>query len=310
MSTTTTVAVRPQRIRLRQALAAGPVDLEPAIEVFHRCLQRGWLEGALLDVADYRHVPDGPGVLVVGHDVDYGLTRDALTVTRKRAHDDDAATQVRDLLRMAAVAELALAYDGTLDVRLRRDDVVEVSLLDRRLAAELGGEDGPGDVLAAAVAPAFAAAWGDGGVAVRAHRHRDPRRPLRVLADPGPVATGARDLVDRLGGSRAPMQSPFDVPVEELAARLGDPAVTVLDVREESEYSTANLGGRLIPLAQLPDRLDELDREATVLVHCRAGRRGGLAVRVLREAGFDDAWNVNGALVAWADRVDPTFPRY
>jgi sulfur-carrier protein adenylyltransferase/sulfurtransferase len=86
--------------------------------------------------------------------------------------------------------------------------------------------------------------------------------------------------------------------------------VVVLDVREESEHETVNLGGTLIPLAQLPDRLDELDRDATVLVHCRAGSRGGKAVVLLREAGFDDAWNVNGALVAWADRIDPSTLRY
>ncbi len=84
----------------------------------------------------------------------------------------------------------------------------------------------------------------------------------------------------------------------------------MLDVREESEYETVNLGGTLLPLAQLPDRLDELDRDATILVHCRAGLRGGKAVRVLRDAGFGDAWNVNGALVAWADRIDPDTVRY
>ncbi len=290
------VGLHPQRIAVRLPLRSPIADLEPAIAVFHRCLQRGWLEGQLIDVADYRHVPQGPGVMVVGHDVDLSLTQDALLLTRKRSADHDAATQVADLLRMAAVAVEALAYDGTLplDADLGR---VTVLLLDRLL-------DASGEQLAEAVAPALARAWGTDVDPTPAQRS-DPREPLAVVAEAG-TAVDAAAVVDRLGGSRAPMQSPWDVTVEQFAELREQDGVVVLDVREESEHETANLGGTLLPLAQLPERLDELDRGAKVVVHCRAGIRGGKAVRILRDAGFADAWNVNGALVAWSERIDPS----
>lgn len=316
-ATTVPTALHPQRIAVRFPLAHRIEDLEPAITVFHRCIQRGWLEGQLLDVADYRHVPAGPGVMLVGHDVDYSLWHDTLTVTRKRSADDDAATQVRDLLRAAAVLVEALDYDGTLDVQLG-DHPVAVLLLDRALEAQLGAELADAaddlaeaqDTLAEAVAAAFAEAWADDDPTVWGTGRDDPRAPLTALADWGPRQATPAEVIERLGGSRARMQSPFDITVEEFAERRDEDGVVVLDVREESEYGTVNLGGRLLPLAQLPDRLDELDRDATILVHCRAGVRGGKAVQLLRDAGFDDAWNVNGALVAWADRIDPDTPRY
>ena len=52
---------------------AGTVDLAAAIPVFHRWIQQQALPGLLLDVADYRHVPEGPGVVLVAHEAIYGL---------------------------------------------------------------------------------------------------------------------------------------------------------------------------------------------------------------------------------------------
>lgn len=305
-ATDTTTVLHPQRIAVRFPLRSRIGDLEPAITVFHRCIQRGWLEGRLIDVADYRHVPSGPGVMLVGHDVDYALSHDALVLTRKRSAGDDAATQLADLLRMAAVAVEAFAYDGTLDVDADLGRAT-VTLLDRALETELG--DAVPDVLADAIAPAFHEAW-DHSPAVRGTETDDPRNAPQATADTEDRSVTATDVIERLGGSRAPMQSPFDITVEEFAERREQDDTVVLDVREESEYETVNLDGTLLPLAQLPDRLDELDQDATILVHCRAGLRGGKAVRILRDAGFGDAWNVNGALVAWADRIDPETVRY
>lgn len=302
MSTTTT-ALRPRRLALRFPLRSRIEDLEPAIRVFHRCLQRGWLEGQLIDVADYRHVPSGPGVMLVGHDVDLGLEHDALVLTRKRSADGDAATQLTDLLRMAATAVEAFAYDGTLDVDADLADAT-ITLLDRALAHEL---DDPAAALSAAVAPALTEVWGT-DPQVRAVQDDDPRRAARVQAT-ADAKVSAGDLLDRLGGSRAPGQSPYDITVEEFAALREEGDVLVLDVREESEYETVNLGGTLLPLAELEDRIDEVDRDAQVVVHCRAGWRGGKAVAILREHGIE-AVNVNGALVAWADRIDPDTVRY
>ena len=101
-------------------------------------------------------------------------------------------------------------------------------------------------------------------------------------------------------------QSPWDISVEELKRLLDESAEFVLlDVREVAEYEIANLDGRLIPLGELGGRLEELDREAHLVVHCRSGKRSATAVEVLRGAGFENAWNVQGGILAWAARIDP-----
>jgi len=67
------------------------VDLGDAIPVFHRWIQEGAGEELLIDVADYRHVPAGPGVLLVGHEANYSLDvsfrKLGLLYNRKAAHE-------------------------------------------------------------------------------------------------------------------------------------------------------------------------------------------------------------------------------
>jgi len=102
-----------------------------------------------------------------------------------------------------------------------------------------------------------------------------------------------------------------EITVIELKARLdrGDRPF-MLDVREPSEYDVGNLGARLIPVAALPGRLDELamQREQEIIVHCRSGARSGRAVTMLRENGFARAVNLRGGLLAWRAEIDPEMP--
>jgi len=89
--------------------------------------------------------------------------------------------------------------------------------------------------------------------------------------------------------------------------------VVVLDVREPYEWEICNLavhGARLIPLGQLPDRLDELEKDARLVVHCRTGGRSRAAVELLRNAGFGGAVNLAGGIRAWAGEIDPDMPIY
>jgi rhodanese-related sulfurtransferase len=295
--------MNPARLSVVFPTTTPPADLEPAIAVFHRFIQRGLVEGLILDVADYRHVPRGPGVLLVGHDVDYGVDETGFSVVRKRRADDTAATQLRDLLRMGLGAMDAIAHDGELEVAFDRARFT-VTAIDRRLGD-------PGEVASALqdeIAPLVAELYGpEAKVAVV--EADDPRRAPSVHVEADPQA--ATGVLDALGGAKAPGQSPWDISVEELARlRESDEDFVLLDVREESEYETVNLGGTLIPLGTLSERLGELDREDRIVVHCRAGRRGATAVEQLREAGFADAWNVNGALAAWSERIDPSVPTY
>ena len=49
------------------------VDADAFISVFHEFIREKSVEGILIDVADYSHVPEGPGVVLIGHDVDYSI---------------------------------------------------------------------------------------------------------------------------------------------------------------------------------------------------------------------------------------------
>ena len=98
---------------------------------------------------------------------------------------------------------------------------------------------------------------------------------------------------------------------EELQKRLASGEnIFVLDVREPHEYDICNLRGHLIPLAQLPQRLSELSVDSDIVVHCKSGARSTKAVELLRNAGFSRVSNLSGGIMAWAERVDPTLPRY
>jgi len=106
-------------------------------------------------------------------------------------------------------------------------------------------------------------------------------------------------------------QSPWDISVEQLQSlRASGARFVLLDVREPREYEICNLGGLLIPLGELPARVGELDPKAHVVVHCRSGGRSANAVASLRRAGFDNAWNVQGGILAWIDRIDPSLTKY
>jgi molybdopterin/thiamine biosynthesis adenylyltransferase/rhodanese-related sulfurtransferase len=102
-----------------------------------------------------------------------------------------------------------------------------------------------------------------------------------------------------------------EMQVEELKQKLdaGDD-IFVLDVREPHEYQICNIGGHLIPLGELPKRVNELDSSREIVAHCRSGMRSAKAVDFLKQAGFKKVRNLAGGILAWADRVDPKIPKY
>ncbi|MBW3672167.1 MAG: rhodanese-like domain-containing protein, partial [Acidobacteria bacterium] len=107
---------------------------------------------------------------------------------------------------------------------------------------------------------------------------------------------------------------PDEIGPAELKERLdrGD-HLDLVDVREPFEWRIANLedyGARLIPLAQLEGRLDELDSEQEIVFYCRSGSRSGNVTQYLRERGWDRVRNLRGGILAWGDEVDPSVPRY
>jgi sulfur-carrier protein adenylyltransferase/sulfurtransferase len=102
-----------------------------------------------------------------------------------------------------------------------------------------------------------------------------------------------------------------EITPRELKSRLdrGDD-VFILDVREPHEYQICNLEGKLIPLGELSRRAAELDSSREIVAHCRSGKRSAEAVEFLRQAGFRKIWNLKGGILAWADEVDPSVPKY
>jgi rhodanese-related sulfurtransferase len=86
--------------------------------------------------------------------------------------------------------------------------------------------------------------------------------------------------------------------------------VLVLDVREPHEYAIAHIGGHLIPLGALPHRMEELDPNQKIVVHCKAGIRSQRAAEFLARAGFKKLHNLVGGILGWADAVDPSVRKY
>ncbi len=68
----------------------------------------------------------------------------------------------------------------------------------------------------------------------------------------------------------------------------------------------------MIPVEELADRLDEVQaqRDQEIVVHCRSGVRSARAVRLLHEAGFTHAVNLQGGILAWSDEIDPSVLKY
>lgn len=94
----------------------------------------------------------------------------------------------------------------------------------------------------------------------------------------------------------------IDIPALQRALHDGAP---VIDVRRHDEYETSHVPGvRLIPLDEVPERVDEIPDDQTVYVICRSGARSGRAVEFLRTRGID-AVNVSGGTMAWVEAGNP-----
>ena len=99
--------------------------------------------------------------------------------------------------------------------------------------------------------------------------------------------------------------------VKELKQRLdaGDD-LFILDVREPYEYQIANIGGTLIPMNNVPQRLAEIDRNREIVVQCRSGGRSQRVAEFLASQGYPNVKNLAGGILAWADQIDPKVQKY
>jgi len=93
---------------------------------------------------------------------------------------------------------------------------------------------------------------------------------------------------------------PQEVSVDE-AARLREEGAFVLDVREPQEWEAGHIpGATLIPLGEIPDRLNEIPQDQPVVVVCRSGNRSGQATQFLRQSGYGLTTSMSGGMNQWS----------
>lgn len=92
-----------------------------------------------------------------------------------------------------------------------------------------------------------------------------------------------------------------DVTVNEAWSLIqSKPGLVILDVRTQSEYDEAHIEGAiLIPVQELPDRLDELSKNDEILVYCRTGNRSSTAVGIMEDDGFSKIYHMNQGISVW-----------
>ena len=150
------------------------------------------------------------------------------------------------------------------------------------------------------------AVWGSNGNA-----DEGDTRPRGTRKNPPPFPAVPACL-SRIGASStltttdhaAPMTSRLnyrDLGAEAAQQELQqDPTLRVLDVRTEHEYRSHRLpDATLVPIQDLAQRLQELDRDTNWLVYCAHGRRSVFACDLLAKAGFTKLSNLRGGLAAW-----------
>jgi len=99
--------------------------------------------------------------------------------------------------------------------------------------------------------------------------------------------------------------------VKELKKRMdAGENLFILDVREPFEYRIANIGGKLIPQNEVPERIGEIDRNQEIIVQCKSGGRSQRIAEFLKQSGFANVANLAGGILAWSDEVDPRVPKY
>src|ERR1700760_2349636 len=84
----------------------------------------------------------------------------------------------------------------------------------------------------------------------------------------------------------------------------------LIDVREDFEYETSNLGGQLIPLGGIVIEADKISKDKPVVIMCRSGKRSAAAIMQLEQLGYINLSNLQGGILAWAAEIDPELSVY
>jgi adenylyltransferase/sulfurtransferase len=106
--------------------------------------------------------------------------------------------------------------------------------------------------------------------------------------------------------------SEIETDVKELKRKIdANEDFFLLDVREPNEFQIGRIpGSTLIPLGEVPQRVNEIPRDKEIVVHCKMGGRSAKAAAFLRQHGYKNVKNLKGGILDWSDKIDPSVPKY
>jgi len=113
--------------------------------------------------------------------------------------------------------------------------------------------------------------------------------------------------------SQANPQAMPEITATELKQKMDSGAdVQLIDVREANEVAYASIPNSVhIPLAQIVNRMSEIDPNRDTVVHCKMGGRSARAIQALKASGFSGSLtNLTGGITAWSNEVDSSVPKY
>ena len=156
------------------------VDADAFISVFHEFIREKSVEGILIDVADYSHVPEGPGVVLIGHDVDYSIDMNegkaGMLTVGKRLEGGSVADHLADTVRKCLAAAKATEANGETGATFATGSL-KLQIVDRLVAAN---DDAGYDAFKGEFEALAAQLFGDGASVVRADAD-ESRKPLAAL---------------------------------------------------------------------------------------------------------------------------------
>ncbi len=193
----------PNRVSVKYFVTdPGVVDLDAFIPVYHNWIQKHAVEGLLIDVADYKHVRQGPGIILIGHEGDYGMDlaegRPGLMYTRKRQIPNDLGELLRLTFRLALTASKLLASEPAFKSKLKFSTAEAEVVFQDRLRVPNRPETF--DEIRETLQTVVNEIYGDTGAKLERVQN-DPRQCLtvKIVAPEAPITS----LVERLEVSRA-----------------------------------------------------------------------------------------------------------
>ncbi|OGS48283.1 MAG: molybdenum cofactor biosynthesis protein MoeB [Euryarchaeota archaeon RBG_16_68_13] len=140
------------------------------------------------------------------------------------------------------------------------------------------------------------------------------KNPECPICGPNPTIKELIDY-DEFCGLRNPAEQvseEFQITVEDLKQKIDNNGqVVLLDVREPLEWEIVRLDRAvLMPVGQVPGRVNELSTADDIVVYCKSGVRSARITNFLRDLGFRKVKNLVGGIDEWADKIDPAMPRY